>query len=123
MVKIILLVLVAEAFTAVGQILLKKGANNLRAHSFDTVNGHLRFLGEAVSAPFVWMGLAALAASLVFWLMALAGGDLSLVFPMGSIQYIIILFLAHTFLGERITAAKFAGTFLVSLGIILIAIG
>jgi uncharacterized membrane protein len=42
---------------------------------------------------------------------------------MGSIQYVIILFLAHKFLGEKITALKFIGTFLVVLGIVLITMG
>jgi len=118
-----MLVLIAEAFTAVGQILLKKGANSLGPNSLDSLNSHIRFLRETLSTPSMWAGLAALAVSLVFWLMALAGGDLSLVFPIGSIQYIIILFLAHIFLGEKITAVKFAGTLLVISGIVLITMG
>jgi uncharacterized membrane protein len=56
------------------------------------------------------------------WLIALAQGDLSLVFPIGSIQYIFVLFSAHIFLNEKIDRMKLIGTFLVVAGIILITI-
>jgi uncharacterized membrane protein len=57
---------------------------------------------------------------LVSWIFALAQGDLSLVFSLGSLQYVLILFGAHIFLGEKIDRMKFLGTFLVVFGIILI---
>lgn len=108
---------------AIGQILFKKSTNSLGSHSFDGINGLTHFMGEIVSKPSIWAGAVAMAASLFVWLMALAQGDLSLVFPMGSVQYIMIMFLAHSFLGEKIDRAKFAGTFLVMLGIVLVTIG
>jgi uncharacterized membrane protein len=123
MVKIILLVLLSEIFTAAGQIFLKKGANNLRSYTLRGVNGHILFLKEALSKPLIWAGLASLSVSLVIWLIALAEGDLSLVYPIGSLQYILILFSAHIFLGEKIDMGKLIGTFLVVFGIILIAVG
>jgi len=63
-----------------------------------------------------------MAIGLVIWLIALAQADLSIVFPIGSLQYILVLFLAHILLGEKIDRMKFIGTFLVVFGIILITI-
>ena len=123
MIKIILLVLASEALTAIGQVLFKKSVNSLGPHSLSGTSGLIRFMGEVVSKPPIWIGIVSMAAGLFVWLMALAQGDLSLVFPMGSVQYIMIMFMAHSFLGEKIDTVKFAGTFLVMLGIVLITIG
>ncbi len=120
MVKIVILVLFSEAFTAVGQILFKKSTNTLESYSLRGVNTHIRFLKNVLITPSIWIGLSFMAIGLIVWLIALAGGDLSLVFPIGSLQYILILFLAHIFLGEKIDRMKFIGTFLVMSGIILI---
>jgi len=122
MVKIIILVLVAEIVTAFGQILFKKSTNAMESYSLRGFENHKRFLGEVLSKPSLWAGFLCLAAGLAIYLVALAQGDLSLVFPLGSIQYIFILFAAHQFLGEKIDAKKLAGTFLVVFGIILISL-
>ncbi len=123
MIKIILLVLVAEIFTAIGQVLLKKSANAAgSSHDLRQLSGHARLLKDVVTQPTLWAGFVAMAAGLIVWIIALAQGDLSLVYPLGSIQYIIILFSAHFLLGEKIDKMKFVGTFLVVAGIVLITI-
>lgn len=120
MVKIVLLVLLAEFITVIGQILFKKSTNALETYSLRNNGGHLRFLSEIFARPSLWAGFLAMVMGLIVWLIALAHGDLSLVFPLGSLQYIMILFSAHIFLGEKIDKMKFLGTFFVVLGIIFI---
>ena len=122
MIKIILLVLLSEAFMAVGHILFKKTTNNLGVHSLKNINTQTRFLCDIFTKPFIWVGFASMSIGLVIWLIALAQGDLSLVFSIGSLQFVLILFLAHIFLNEKIDRMKLLGTFLVISGIILIAI-
>ena len=58
---------------------------------------------------------------LFFWLVALAGSDLSIVFPLGSIQYVLVLFASQLFLKEKIDRKKLIGTLLVMVGVIAIA--
>lgn len=122
MVKLLIFIIIAEIWTAIGQILLKKSTNSLEVHSLRDYAGFVHFIRNVMSKPTIWIGLASMAVGMVVWLMALAQGDLSLVFSIGSIQYIMILFLAHFLLGEKIDKMKLAGTFLVVLGIILITI-
>lgn len=122
MVKIVLLVLLAEVFTAIGQILFKKTTNTLTSYSLRGVNTQFRFLNDVLTKPSTWIGLISVAISLVIWLIALAQGDLSLVYPIGSLQFILILFSAHIFLNEKIDKMKLLGTFLVVFGIILLTI-
>jgi drug/metabolite transporter (DMT)-like permease len=122
MMKIVLIVLLAEIFTAVGQILLKKSANAADSYNLRRLDSHARFLADVFANPALWGGFLAMGIGLVVWIFALAQGDLSLVFSLGSLQYILILFGAHFFLGEKIDKMKVAGTFLVVFGIILITI-
>ena len=121
MVKIILLVLLSEAVTVVGQILFKKSTNNIGTYNLKAGSDRARFLAKVLTRPQLWLGLLATVIGLIIWLFAIAQGDLSLVFPMGSLQYIMILFLAHKFLGEKIDRMKFIGTFLVMAGIVLMS--
>lgn len=122
MIKIILLVLVAESLTVIGQILLKKCANALDVYNLRRVEAHIRFLSDVLTKPALWAGLFAMGLGLFVWICALAQGDLSLVFSLGSMQYLLILVLAHYILGEKIDRPKAIGTLLVILGIILIAL-
>ncbi|MGE5307758.1 MAG: EamA family transporter [Deltaproteobacteria bacterium] len=120
MFKIIILVLIAEIFTATGHVFFKKAANALEFYDFRSIASGFGFLSAVLKRPSVWIGFLAMAAGLVVWLVALAEGELSVVFPLGSIQFILVLFSAHTFLNERISPAKLLGTLLVVSGIILI---
>lgn len=122
MTKIILLVLLSEVFTAIGQILFKKTTNTLGPYSLRKVNTRFRFLNDVFTKPAIWIGLISIAVSLVIWLTALTEGDLSLVYPIGSLQFILILFSAHIFLNEKIDKMKLMGTILAVFGIVLITI-
>ena len=122
MIKILILVLIAEILTAAGQISLKRSANELDSHDLNKMSAHLRFLSQVFSKPALWLGFIFMTLGLVAWLFALAEGDLSLVFPLGSLQYVLILFLAHFMLKEKIDRMKLTGTLLVVIGIILITI-
>jgi len=122
MAKIILLVLLSEAITVIGQILFKKSTNTIGTYNLRNKSDCVRFLSEIFTRPYLWLGIMAMAIGLVVWLLAIAQGDLSLVFPIGSLQYILILFLAHKFLGEKIDRMKLIGTLLVMAGIVLMSV-
>ncbi len=122
MIKVLFLIIVAEAWTAVGQVLFKKSTNSIEVHSLRTTGNMARFIKNITSKPMIWVGLLSMSIGMVVWLIALAQADLSIVFSIGSIQYILILFLAHYLLGEKIDKMKLIGTLLVAVGIILIAI-
>ena len=121
-IKVLLLVLVAEIFAAVGQILFKKSANSLAVHDLHNLGGHANFIKEVMADPKTWFGFLAMVMSLIVWLFALADAELSLVFSLGSLQYVIILLTAGIFLKEKIDKMKLIGTLLVVAGIVFIAI-
>ena len=122
MTKTILLILLAEVWSTIGQILFKKSTNEMAPRGLRGLGGHADFLKEVMAKPLVWLGLGAQALGIVTWLAALAGADLSVASPVGSMQYILILVAAHLFLGEKISWPKLIGTLLVVLGIVLVAV-
>ncbi len=122
MVKIILLVLLSEAITVAGQLLFKKSANSIGVYNLRDRRDLIRFLSDIMTRPSLWLGFIAMIVGLIVWLLAIAQGNLSLVYPIGSLQYIMVLYLAHKFLGEKIDKMKLAGTLLVITGIVLISL-
>lgn len=56
------------------------------------------------------------------FIIALKGGDLSVLFPLLSLGYIWIGFVSIKFLGERITASKWAGMAFILIGVSLIGV-
>ncbi len=121
MIKIIFIVLISEIFTSAGHIFFKKSTNELEVKSVRGINGHVSFMKDILGKRDIWIGLLFMGMGLMVWLGALNEGDLSLVFPIGSIQYVITLFAAKLFLGEKIDKMKAIGTLFVVLGIILIS--
>ena len=123
MVKILIFILFTETWYTAGQIFFKKATDRLAPPKFTNVRTYLVFIGRILRIPAVWLGFLSLVIGVMLWLMALAQKELSLVYPLGSMQYLLTLLAARIFLNEKIDRPKLAGTFLVVAGIILIATG
>jgi undecaprenyl phosphate-alpha-L-ara4N flippase subunit ArnE len=121
MIKAILLVLLSELFTMVGQVLYKRSANGLGSPALKTWSAYVKFIGDVLQLPGIWLGLFCMGLALIIWLVALSQYDLSLVFSVGSIQYILSLVGAKCFLHEKIDRGRVIGTCLVALGILVIS--
>ena len=120
-IRIGLLILFAETWNTAGQVFFKKAANQLEVPTLKSIKPYLAFLTQALKLPGIWLGLTSLTIGIILWLMALAQGELSLVYPIGSLQYILTLIAARIFLQEKIDGMKLAGTLFVVAGIVLIA--
>lgn len=120
MIRTIVLVLVAEIWNTLGQVFFKKATNSLEQTA--TKKNYASFLGQVMRMPEIAFGLASMAIGLVAWLAALSNSDLSLVFPLGSVQYLLIFLASRFFLSEKIDAMRALGTFLIGVGIALIAL-
>ena len=121
MIKIILIVFVSEMFCAVAQICYKLASNSIHTPHLKDLRSYAAFLGEIMAQPGIWLGLALMALALVAWLAAMSQGELSLVYPIGSIYYILVLFLARFFLGEKMDRVRILGTILIVIGIAFIS--
>ncbi len=123
MLEILAFVLISESLNTTGQIFFKKAANLLEHAHFKTPSAYFRFLREVFTLKSVWLGFLSMALGLVAWLMALTQGDVSFVYPVGSLQYVLVIIAAKVFLREKIDGSKLFGTLLIIAGITCIALG
>ena len=112
------LLAVSITLAITGQLLMKRGMMAIGAFPVSELISKLipMFLN-----PFVFLGFAAFGLSSIFWLAVLSRLDLSLVYPMVSIGYVIIALLSWAFFGEAVSALRWAGIFVICVGVILIS--
>ena len=68
----------------------------------------------------VWLGMAALVIFFVLHLMLLSWADYSYVEPASAAGYALVPLAAFTVLGEPVSAARWAGIFLITIGVGLV---
>ena len=122
MIRTILCVLIAEIWNTAGQLLFKQSANVLPLTPGAGVGTYGIFFKNVIRRPTILLGLFCHAIGLIFWLVALSQTALSVVFVLGSMQYILILVGSRFFLGEKIDGMRFLGTVFIATGITLVAL-
>ncbi len=120
MIQTLIFVLVAEIWNTAGQIFFKKATHDTACIA--TTGAFHDFWVSILRQPKIGLGLACMAMGLVVWLAALSNAPLSLVFPLGSLQYILVLLASRIFLSEQIDRMRLWGTLLIAAGIMLTAL-
>jgi drug/metabolite transporter (DMT)-like permease len=117
--KSFFLVLFSVFMGATGQMILKLGVNKLGSVfcSPQTVFHDLARIG---STPQVLIALVFYAAGSITWIKALSRENLSYVYPMASLSYVLVLFYSYFLFKEPLTINKIIGIFLIIGGVIFI---
>lgn len=100
-------------FGAFGDVALSRGMKDVGQISLQ----HLPELVSAVFTPWVGAGIVLLLAFFVSYLSALSFADLTYVLPATAIGYIVMALLARFFLHENISAQRWAGIVLITVGV------
>ena len=115
--KTMVLILGAVAFSAVGQLLLKSGAQHLAGL------GRLEFLLAAARNMHVLTGLVAWMASTLCWLYVLRVAPLSRVYGLTSLTYVLIPVASVYVFGEQIRRMQVVGIVLIIMGVACVLSG
>ncbi len=115
---VLLLVVSAAVMGGVAQVLLKKGMTEIGKISLLEMTK--QFVKIILTNPYVFVGLAIYVMSTIIYLAALSRGELSALFPLISISYIIAAVLAVFFLNEKITWIRWAGIITIVAGVFLV---
>jgi drug/metabolite transporter (DMT)-like permease len=115
------LVLICVVAGALGQIIWKQGMSTM-----DKINGFEDLLKiETIYSIFtniyIVLGLIIYGSVFILWLAALSTLDVSFMYPMLSLAYVVTAIFAFLFLGESIAFSRWAGIAFVVIGCILIA--
>lgn len=111
--EVMLLTLFAALITSFAQLMFKR--HTKRIESAHHVLALLYNKG-------VMVGLGGYVIGLLFYLAALSGGELSLVYPLFASSFIFVTILSSVLLKEKITLVRAAGILIIFAGIILVAI-
>ena len=109
--KTMVLILGAVAFSAMGQLFLKSGAQHLAGL------GRLEFLLAAARDMRVLLGLAVWLASTLCWLYVLRVAPLSRAYGLSSLTYVLIPLASVYVFGEQVRGLHAVGTVLIIIGV------
>jgi multidrug transporter EmrE-like cation transporter len=101
-----------------GQLLMKRGMMSFGTFPVSKllVNIIPMFLN-----PWVFIGFACFGLSSLFWLVVLSRMELSLVYPMVSVAYVIVALFSWYFFKENLTPVRWAGIAVIVMGVVLIS--
>ena len=102
----------------VGNLFLKWGMGQ----ADEITSSPLSFI-RAIFNPWVSFGICLLIVWLLSKMFLLSWADLSFVLPVTAFGYVLTTVFSRLFLGEHISAARWAGTFLIAAGSILVGLG
>ncbi len=108
----LVLIVFCTLFTSMGQLFLKKGLNTLSLTMMGVLSNRSLLLG---------MFLYVLGAFLL--VIALRGGELSVLYPIFATGYIWVSLLSFTVLGEHMNLLKWTGVLVILLGVTFIGYG
>jgi drug/metabolite transporter (DMT)-like permease len=116
----IVYILISVIAGAIGQVLLKKGMGSMGplTLTLDQLGSVLWRMG---TNPYVIVGLTIYVGGTVFWLTALSRVDLSYAYPFASLSYVVMLAASWLLFNENITSLRLLGSFIVCIGVFLIA--
>lgn len=104
---------------ALGQIAFKHGMNRLGRVQLRQL-ANLPTARSVALNPFILLGFGLYAASSIIWLGLLSSLEISFLYPLISIGYIITTIFAITFLKEKVSLQRWVGTGIIVAGSALI---
>jgi drug/metabolite transporter (DMT)-like permease len=123
MLRVIIAMTVATGSAAFGQILVRKGMQEVgRLETYAPVE-LMTYFWHALCNPHVIGGTVLNAVFYFLFLAALSWTDVTVALPMTAIEYGFAAFLAVLILKEKVPAARWTGIALIVIGVILIARG
>ncbi len=119
--KTALVIAVAVIAQAIGNTLFSKGMKATAALPSFSGGFSIMMLVEALRNPLIWAGIVLLLIFFACYLSVLSWADLSFVLPATASGYILSVFMAHQYLGEPVSPARWFGSGLIFAGIVLVS--
>jgi drug/metabolite transporter (DMT)-like permease len=106
-------------FGACGDVVLSRGMKDFGSLSIS----HFGAAIHAIFTPWVAAGILLLVLFFISYLTSLSFADLTYVLPATAVGYILMALLAKFFLHEQISAWRWAGIFLIAVGVGFVTAG
>jgi drug/metabolite transporter (DMT)-like permease len=120
--KTFVVVLLATLCAAVGETLISYAMKKNGQVDLKELSQWLKLIFSVVRNPYIFMGVILLGIFFFLYLAALSWADISFVLPLTALSYIFVALLAKFFLRENVSWYRWAGTLVIIIGIILVAL-
>ena len=121
MTKLLLILLIGLVFEATGVVLLKKGMNQIGEVGKMGPPEVLRLLKSGATNPSVLLGIFFEALFFGCLLMLMSRSDISFVWPLTALSFVMTTFAALIFLDEKVSSVRWAGVVFIVIGAALIS--
>ena len=112
-----LLVAIVIALVTYGQLIIKYEANRMGAVPLDDFKETIGYGFSALTSLYILSGLFAAGLAVLAWIAALSRYDLSSVYPLLSLNFVLVPLLSIHFFDESMDAFKLVGTAIIVLGV------
>ena len=121
MAKLLLILIIGLVFESAGVVLLKKGISEVGEIKEIRPAEIVRIIKLGVTRPSVLLGVFFEALFFASLLILMSKADISLLWPLTGLSFVMATFAAIIFLGEKVTPLRWAGVVLIMLGAALIS--
>jgi len=119
----VLLILLSISFAVGGQLLLKTGIDRIGISGFGSMKSLIGLFSGIIKSPMVITGLFLYLISAAIWLVVLSTVDLSFAYPFIGFTYVMVLVLSKFILKEEVNPLRWAGAFIITVGVVVISRG
>ncbi len=120
MVKLLFILLIGLVFEATGVVLLKKGITQVGELKQVSAAEIIRVVKAGVTNPAIVLGVLLEALFFVSLLVLLAESDISFLWPLTALGFVVTTLAALIFLGETVSTIRWAGVVCIMIGAALI---
>ena len=121
MVKLLLILLIGLVFEAAGVVFLKKGITAIGDVQQVSIAEIVRVVKAGVTSPSILLGVFFEALFFACLLVLLGQSDISFLWPLTALSFVMTTFAAIIFLGERVSSVRWAGVAFIVIGAALIS--
>lgn len=116
MLKLLLILLVALVLESVGVVFLSAGLKQIGEPRQITVSEIARLVRQGVANPSLLLGVLFETIFFVFLLVLLKRNDVSLIWPLTSLGFVLTALSARFILNEEVSAVRWGGVILIVVG-------
>jgi hypothetical protein len=120
-VKTLLFLVLMVIFGPLGDVLLSRGMKRIGAVSNFSPGPLVSTFSRVFSSPAIWLGIGSLFLFFMSYLLVLSWADYSYIQPVSALGYGVVALLGYFFLGDSVTAWRWAGVLTICVGVFLVS--
>jgi drug/metabolite transporter (DMT)-like permease len=121
MAKLLLILFIGLLFEAAGVVFLKKGMMQIGDLQNMSLPELMRFIKSGATNPNILLGVLFEALFFASLLLLLSESDVSFLWPLTALSFVLTTFAALIFLGEKVSSIRWAGVIFIMVGAALIS--